>query len=67
MAIRKRHQRGHGQAAVYITLLAGETLQWESYRDIRLGDLAPLLREWADAVEKCAGDQGAKATRPEQL
>lgn len=56
MAIRKRHLRGHGQAAVYITLPDGATLRWENYKDIPLRDLAVQLRATADSVERCAGD-----------
>lgn len=56
--IRKTHRRGHGQAAIYITLPDGATLRWENYKDIPLRDLANQLRTTADAVEKCADDGG---------
>jgi hypothetical protein len=54
MPIRKRHQRGHGQAAIYITLPDGATLRWENYKDIPLRDLAALLRETANTIERAA-------------
>ena len=56
MAIRKMHKRGHGQAAIYITLPDGATVRWENTRDIPLRDLAAQLRQTADAVEKCVGE-----------
>ena len=55
--IRKTHKRGHGQAAVYITLADGATLRWENYKDIPLRDLATFLRETAETVEKCASEE----------
>jgi len=58
MPIHKRHMRGHGQAAIYITLPDGATLRWENYKDVPLRDLATQLRVTADAVEKCEGDEG---------
>ena len=59
--IRKIHKRGHGQAAIYITLPDGATLRWENYKDIPLRELATHLRETADAVEKCATPEGQTA------
>jgi hypothetical protein len=58
MPIRKTHTRGHGQAAVYITLPDGATLRWENYKDVPLRELATQLRATADSVETCAGDEG---------
>jgi hypothetical protein len=57
MAIRKTHKRGHGQAAIYITLPSGATLRWENYRDVPLRELALQLRTTADSVEKCASEE----------
>jgi hypothetical protein len=62
MAIRKTHQRGHGQAAIYITLPDGATLRWENYKDVPLADLAVQLRETADSVERCASDAPPRET-----
>jgi len=60
MPIRKTHKRGHGQAAIYITLPDGATLRWEHYKDIPLRELATHLRTTADVVEKCADDDPRK-------
>ena len=61
MSIKKRHQRGHGQAAVYITLPDGGTIRWENYKDVPLQELAAQLRTTADSVEKCAPIEVAEA------
>lgn len=53
MPIRKTHERGHGQAAIYITLADGATIRWENYKDVPLRELAAFLRDTADSVEKC--------------